>query len=165
MGGVVLRYGVAGLGRRASHSSRRLRQAPDNHYPYDLAQKSEEQGYTAYFLRMTSQRWRGRNEVNRPIWQHWVTIYKPEIGKSSTSLLFITGGSNDDQLPKLDNMLASIATATNSVITELRDVPKQLLRFAGDPYGPREIIANTWRKFIDRVDATWPLRLPMTRRR
>jgi PhoPQ-activated pathogenicity-related protein len=74
-------------------------QAPDNHYRYDLAQKSEEQGYTAYFLRMTSQRWRGRNEVNRPIWQHWVTIYKPEIGKSSTSLLFITGGSNDDQLP------------------------------------------------------------------
>jgi PhoPQ-activated pathogenicity-related protein len=110
MGGVVLRYGVAGLGRRASHSSRRLRQAPDNHYRDDLAQKSEEQGYTAYFLRMTSQQWRGRNEVNRPIWQHWVTIYKPEIVKSSTGLLFITGGSNDDQFSKLDNMLASIAT-------------------------------------------------------
>lgn len=67
MGGVVLRYGVAGLGRRASNSSRRLRPSARHHYPYDLAQKSEEQGYTAYFLRMTSQQWRGPKEVNRPL--------------------------------------------------------------------------------------------------
>jgi PhoPQ-activated pathogenicity-related protein len=63
-------------------------------------------------------------------------------------------------------MLASIATTTNSVVSELRDVPNQPLRFAGDPYGPREedeIIAYTWRKFIDTGDATWPLRLPMTK--
>jgi len=141
-------------------------QAPDNHYHYEVATKSEQQGYTAYFLRMTSQQWRTPSEVNRPIWRHWITIYKPDVVKSSIGLLFITGGSKDDQRPELDNMLAAIATTTNSVVTELRDVPNQPLRFAGDSYGPREedeIIAYTWRKFIDTGDATWPLRLPMTK--
>jgi len=63
-------------------------------------------------------------------------------------------------------MLVSIATTTNSVVTELHDVPNEPLRFAGDPYGPREedeIIAYTWRKFVDTGDSTWPLRLPMTK--
>jgi PhoPQ-activated pathogenicity-related protein len=140
-------------------------QAPDNHYHYELAEKIPQKGYTAYLLHMTSQQWRGPNEVNRPIWRHWVTIYKPEAVNSSIGLLFITGGS-DDEHPKLDSMLASIATTTKSVVTELRDIPNQPLTFAGDPFGPRkedEIIAYTWRKFIDTGDANWPLRLPMTK--
>jgi PhoPQ-activated pathogenicity-related protein len=165
---LALCFGIASLAVAAVHRTALddYVRAPDNHYHYELALKSQQQGYTAYFLRTTSQQWRWPNEANRPIWQHWVTIYKPEAVKSSTGLLFITGGSNDDQRPKLDNMLVSIATNTNSIVTELHDVPNQPLRFASDPHGPRdedEIIAYTWRKFIDTGDARWPLRLPMTK--
>ncbi len=141
-------------------------QAPDSHYRYELVQKLARPGYVAYFLRMTSQEWRSPSEVDHPVWQHWMTIYKPDRVNYSTAMLFITGGSDRDPRPKIDAMLAGIAAETNSVVTELRDVPNQPLRFAGDPFGPREedeIIAYTWRKFIETGDSTWPLRLPMTK--
>ncbi len=141
-------------------------QAPDSHYRYELVEKLARPGYVAYFLRMTSQEWRSANEVDHRLWQHWMTIYKPNRVNYSTGMLFITGGSYRDPRPQIDSMLASVAKNTNSVVTELRDVPNQPLRFAGAPFGPREedeIIAYTWKKFIDTGDATWPLRLPMTK--
>jgi PhoPQ-activated pathogenicity-related protein len=51
-------------------------------------------------------------------------------------------------------------------VAELRDVPNQKLVFPNDPFGPREedeIIAYTWRKYLDTGDENWPLRLPMTK--
>ena len=140
--------------------------APDAHYRYRLVEKAAHAGYTSYLLEMVSQQWRSPSEVDRAIWKHWVTIYKPAVVKTSTGLLFITGGSTGDAKPDPDKMLAGIAIATHSVVTELRNIPNQPLTFAGDPYGPRsedEIIAYTWRKFLSDGDERWPLRLPMTK--
>jgi len=140
--------------------------APDSHYRYELVDKSVDAGVTSYFVAMTSQQWRTAAEVDRPVWKHWLIVYRPDSVTTSTGLLFITGGLNTDGHPKTSPELASMASKTHSVVTELRDVPNQTLTFTADPYGPRredEIIAYTWRKFLDTGDANWPLRLPMTK--
>ena len=140
--------------------------APDNHYQYTLVESVPHPGYTACLVRMVSQEWRSSAEVNQSVWKHWMEIYVPDKVSNSIGLLFITGGSTTEDHPKVDETLASIATGTHSVVTVLFDVPNQPLTFTDDPYGPRkedEIIAYTWRKFIETGDEQWPLRLPMTK--
>lgn len=141
--------------------------APDSHYHYEFIQQTRHAGYTLYLLHMTSQKWRSSNEVNRTLWQHWVTIYKPSDVTSSTGMLFITGGSNDGHYPPgVAPMLASLATSSHSVVAELFDVPNEPLTFTNDTHGPRsedKIIAYTWKQFLETGDATWLARLPMTK--
>ncbi len=142
--------------------------APDNHYHYELIQETRHTGYTLYLLHMTSQKWRKSSDVNRTLWQHWVTIYKPSKVTSTTGMLLITGYSNDGHRPDpdVDPMLASLATLSHSVVSEVFDVPNQPLTFTNDAHGPRgedEIIAYTWKKYLETGDATWLARLPMTK--
>lgn len=140
--------------------------APDSHYQYQLIESTPHSGYTAYLIRMTSQEWRTPAEVNQSVWKHWMRIYIPDTVSNSVGLLYILGGSTTEEHPKPDEKLATLATLTQSVVSELYDVPNEPLTFVNDPYGPRkedEIIAYTWRKFLDTGDSTWPLRLPMTK--
>jgi PhoPQ-activated pathogenicity-related protein len=140
--------------------------APDSHYQYQLVEKKHLSDYTAYLIRMTSQEWRSPAEVNQSVWKHWIRIYIPDTVSSSIGMLYILGGSTSEEHPKPDEKLASLATVTQSVVSQVYDVPNEPLTFANDPYGPRkedEIIAYTWRKFLDSGDSTWPLRLPMTK--
>jgi PhoPQ-activated pathogenicity-related protein len=115
---------------------------------------------------MTSQAWLTTNEVDRPLWKHWVIIVRPDQVTSSKSLLFITGGKNSSAAPdKPDGNLARIAVATHSVVSELKMVPNQPLVFAGETEGRVEdsLIAYTWDKFLRTGDPKWPARLPMTK--
>ena len=139
---------------------------PDSHYHYELIQRAEHTGYISYLLQMTSQKWLNSSEVNRTLWQHWITIYKPSKVTSTTGMLIIAGGSNNGRPPNVDPKLAAIATRSHTVISVLSDVPNQPLTFTHDPYGPRhedEIIAYTWKKYLETGDATWLARLPMTK--
>jgi PhoPQ-activated pathogenicity-related protein len=140
--------------------------APDSHYQYKLVEKKHLAGYTADLIRMTSQQWRTPAELNQGIWQHWLRIYIPDTVSSSTGFLYILGGAITDSQPKPDEKLATLATITHSVVSEVYDIPNEPVTFTNDPHGPRnedEIIAYTWRKFLDTGDSTWPLRLPMTK--
>jgi PhoPQ-activated pathogenicity-related protein len=117
---------------------------------------------------MTSQKWRSADEVDRTLWQHWITIYKPTRVKSATGMLLITGYSNDGHRPDpvVDPMLASLATTSHTVVSAVLDVPNQPLTFTNDAHGPRgedEIIAYTWKQYLETGDATWLARLPMTK--
>jgi PhoPQ-activated pathogenicity-related protein len=140
--------------------------APDSHYQYTLVESTPHPGYTVCLIRMVSQEWRSPAKVNQSVWKHWMEIYIPDQVSSSIGLLYITGGETTEVHPKPDEALASMATDTHSVVSVLFDVPNQPLTFTNDPYGPRkedEIIAYTWRKFIETGDENWPLRLPMTK--
>lgn len=140
--------------------------AQDNHYQYTVVDTAQHPGYTVYLIRMISQQWRTGAEVNQAVWKHWMEIYVPDQVTSPVGLLYILGGSTTEEHPKPDNDLAAIATLTHTVASELFDVPNQPLTFTDDPYGPRkedEIIAYTWRKYMDTGDDTWPARLPMTK--
>src|SRR5688572_9278520 len=138
----------------------------DSNYSYKLVSKKDVEGGTVYVLEMTSQQYLTTNEVDRPIWKHWMVITRPNEVKSSTGLLFIGGGSNDRPAPSgPDGNIARIAAETKSVVTELRMVPNQPLIFKGEEKGRVEdaLIAYTWDKYLRTGDEKWPARLPMTK--
>ncbi len=140
--------------------------APDTNYTFRLLERVAGKGQTTFILEMTSQAWLTTNEVDRPVWNHWVSIVKPDTVESSTALLFISGGKNGGNPPKgADATTVQIALATKSVVTELKMIPNQPLVFAGETEGRVEdsLIAYTWDKFLRTGDSKWPARLPMTK--
>ena len=138
---------------------------PDAAYKYSLVRTVPVQGATVYLLRMTSQKWLTKAEVNRPEWQHWMTIVKPARVKHSTGLFYIGAGNNDGRPPAPQRELVGIAQATQSVVAEIGMVPNQPLVFADEKRQRSEdaIIAYSWDKFLKTGDEKWPLRLPMTK--
>src|SRR5215471_599359 len=140
--------------------------ALDPNYHYQLLNTVVADTHTAYLLEVTSQQWRTAEEVDRPIWKHWLTIVRPEQVATTTSLLIVSGGSNEKPPPQqIDPVLTQIALATNSVVSEIRMVTNQPLIFTGDGNKRTEdaITAYTWERFLTTGDDTWPLRLPMTK--
>src|SRR5690348_12839306 len=70
--------------------------APDGSFRYQLARTIPADGVTVYQLDMVSQTWLSAAEVDRPEWRHWLTIVKPDRISTSTAVLFIDGGSNQN---------------------------------------------------------------------
>ena len=140
--------------------------APDTNYCYHLVKTVPGTDQTTFILDMTSQAWLTTNEVDRPLWKHWVVIVKPNQVSTPKGFLFISGGGNDGKPPgSADANMARIAVATKSVVTELKMVPNQPLVFAGETERRVEdsFIAYTWDKFLRTGDTKWPARLPMTK--
>jgi len=140
--------------------------APDTNYSYTLLNTISGAGQTTYVLDMTSQAWLTTNEVDRPLWKHWLIIVKPTVVTNSQSLLFIDGGSNPGTQPtSADPNLSWIAVGTGSVVTQLKMVPNEPLTFAGEGFSRTEdaMIVYTWDKFLRTGDEKWPARLPMTK--
>jgi PhoPQ-activated pathogenicity-related protein len=138
----------------------------DTNYSFRLAQSIKGEGLTIHYIDMISQSWLTTNEVNRPLWQHWLTIVVPDKVTSSTALLFINGGSTRTNPPsKPDVSLMLAATTTGTVVADLKNVPNQPLIFAGETEKRSEdsLIAYTWDKFLRTGDDRWPARLPMTK--
>jgi PhoPQ-activated pathogenicity-related protein len=140
--------------------------APDPAYAYRVVNTVAGKGYTTAILEMTSQSWLTTNEVDRPVWKHWLTITRPDGATNATALLLIGGGNNDKPAPaEADGSAIKVALATRSVVAELKLVPNQPLVFARDgrKRSEDEIIAYTWDKFLRTGDDKWPARLPMTK--
>lgn len=140
-------------------------QAADPSYRYQLVKTVAGKGYTLFQIDMTSQTWRQPSEVDRTEWRHWLNIIRPDGSQGKIGMLFISGGSNQDTVPKgPDGMLLGIAREANIVVAELRMVPNQPLSFeGGQPRKEDELIAYTWDKFLKTGDEYWPARLPMTK--
>ncbi len=140
--------------------------APDPHFAYRLVDTRETTEWTAYIIELTSQAWRTPEEVDRPVWKHWLTIIMPREVAHNSALLYISGGRNGADPPKApDPMVVQIARQTRSVAAALNQVPSQPLRFADETRSRSEdaTIAYTWEKYMLTGDETWPLRLPMTK--
>ena len=140
--------------------------APDTNYNYRLVESVPGKQERTFILEMTSQAWLTTNEVDRPLWKHWLVIVRPNEVAVSKSLLFIEGGANDGRRPRgADGSLVQIALATKSVVSEVRMVPNQPLVFGGESRERSEdaIIAYTWDKYLRTGDPKWPARLPMTK--
>jgi len=140
--------------------------APDPNYSFTLVNTVKSIGYTAYIIDMKSQSWRKSSEVDRTLWQHWLTIIKPDGAAGDTALLWINGGSNRGSPPSsADMMLAGIAISTRTVVVDLKTVPNEPLVFpdGGGPRSEDAIIAYTFDKYMKTGDQTWPLLLPMVK--
>jgi len=140
---------------------------PDPSYTYSVVQTIDNPLGKIYILDMKSQTWRTEKEVNRTLWQHWLTIIVPNDIASNTALLWINGGSNESTSPpNPDGMLIQMALQSKTVVVDLKQVPNQPLVFADDPGNRRyedAIIAYTFDKFLKTQDPTWPLLLPMAK--
>ena len=140
---------------------------PDPAYAWKLAHTSKGDGYTTYVIDLTSQRWRSEQDVDRPLWKHWLTIVKPDNLKHHTGFLYIGGGSNRDEMPT-DSTERTIGLAkyTGSIVAELGTVPNQPLIFSDSTDEERyedNIIAYTRVKYIATRDPTWLVRLAMVK--
>ncbi len=146
---------------------------PDPNYSFKLITSAPTPTGTVYEIEMTSQQWLTTNEVNHPIWKHWLSIAVPKDVQGETGFLFITGGSNDKAMPgtpeealrRSDGNLIRIAVETKTVTAELHNVPNEPLIFGNDgvPRTEDKLIAYTWDKFLRNGDDRWPARLPMTK--
>ncbi len=140
--------------------------APDATFRWDLVSTQVTPTGTLFVIDLKSQTWLKPDEVNRPEWQHWLTVFKPTGVTSNKALMFIGGGGNGGEAPKgLDSKLAAVAAATKSVVAELKQVPNQPLIFHGDgkPRVEDDLIGYTWDQYIKTGDDRWPARGPMTK--
>lgn len=139
---------------------------PDDTFAWRLAATKEEADQTIYAIELTSQTWRSAEEVDRPVWKHWLMVTKPKQVVSKTALLFIGGGSHRENPPdKLDGHVTQISAATKTIVAELKNVPNQPLVFkeVGRRMVEDDFIAYTWSKYLATQDPEWPARLPMVK--
>lgn len=140
--------------------------APDPDYHYALVSTVPGPGYTGYVLELASQRWRSAAEVDQPIWKHWLTIVEPEHVGTDIGVLVVSGGSTQGKPPaQVNPLLAFLAVTTHSVVSEVRMVPNEPLKFSDEARARKEdaITAYSWDKYLRTGDETWPIRLPMTK--
>lgn len=138
----------------------------DSSYDWSLDSTIVDTGYTAYVLDVTTQTWRSSADVDPSEWQHWVTVIVPDTVTSTTALLGIHGGTNSSSPPtSVDSTFADIALATQSVVVDLPTIPNQPTTFTDDgiPRTEDSIIAYTFDKYLETMDETWPLLLPMVK--
>ncbi len=148
--------------------------APDPAYTYGPtpANVIAGPGYTANIWHMASQNWRSLSEVDRTLWEHWVTIIIPDTVTHSKAMMIVSGGSNRPTPPtSVDATIAQIAVSTQSIIANVAQIPNERIKFA-DETDPRylangrnedELIAYAWDKYKQTGDPTWLPRLPMTK--
>ena len=138
---------------------------PDATYQYSLESTLSGDGFTTYVIDMTSQTWRSSEEVDKPIWKHWVEIVVPDGATSETAILHIGGGSSSDAPASTAGSVPQLALATNQITVSVPTVPNMPLLFAGES-NPRQgdgIIAYSFDKYLDGGDDQWPLLLPMVK--
>ncbi|SKB28330.1 PhoPQ-activated pathogenicity-related protein [Parapedobacter luteus] len=135
---------------------------PDATYRWEVKDSVLNPSVTVYQLLLVSQTWKDT------VWTHQLSVVVPEHVEHSGALLFITGGSVRDGLPRWndnpeDRQLAAmrmIATANRAVVAILRQTPNQPL------YGGRtedELISMTLHRYKQDKDYEWPLLFPMVK--
>lgn len=170
--------GIAFAGSISTSLADNLRQGPrvtaldeyirkaDDSYSYKVVLEKKEQGYTYFVLELTSQTWRTKKDVDRPLWKHHMNMIVPDIIKSDASLLAISGGANGrDPRENVRREYAQFAALTGSVVTELQQVPNQPLVYTGEEKGrvEDESVSYSWDKYLRTGDKEWPLQLPMVK--
>ncbi len=139
---------------------------PDESYKWRIVKTTPSPEMELIVIDMISQTWRTSEEVNRPQWQHWLTMAIPAKPKSNIGLLWIGGGANGKDAPNgPSERILGIAKATRTVVAELHMVPNQPLIFHRDgvPRTEDDLVAYTWVQFLKTGDATWPARNAMVK--
>lgn len=140
---------------------------PDSSYGWKLVNTISGEGYRGYVLELTSQTWRTANEVDKPVWKHWLTIVKPDKVTTNKALLFIGGGNSNNPAPTtVSERTSSFALESNSVIAELSNVPNQPLSFSDSKEQARyedDLVAYSRIRQMQTKDDMWLVRLAMVK--
>jgi PhoPQ-activated pathogenicity-related protein len=141
-------------------------QADDPNYKWEAVKTIPGNPAETTVIKLTSQAWRGSDDVDRTVWEHYLVVVKPAELKTDKCFLIVAGSANDRPVPDDANMVVkTIAETTGSIVAELRMVPNQPLIFHGDgkPRKEDDLIGYGWAQFLETGDATWLPRLPMVK--
>ena len=123
-----------------------------------------------YRFKMNSGKWLTNEEVNEPLWWHWLDIVVPDIIDTQTALLFIGPGSKEDSKKYLDNLSIQKAIENKSIVSHVSNIPFQPLRFIDSDSIARyedNLISYGWNQFLTNgaleKDVELLARFPMTR--
>ena len=59
---------------------------PDPTYAWTVAREVKGDGLTQWVVDLKSQTWRTEKDVNRPVWEHWLTVVKPDSATSNRAI-------------------------------------------------------------------------------
>ncbi|GMU93487.1 MAG: hypothetical protein AMXMBFR4_25450 [Candidatus Hydrogenedentota bacterium] len=122
-------------------------------------------GWDGYEMSLNSQTWRSASEVDRPLWQHDLTMAVPWFS-GDDCIFLINGGSNPLKYPSPDSTIALAAIALGMKYAQLDQVPNQPLYFADEVNNQRtedEILAYSLDKYLDTGDHEWPVHSAMVK--
>jgi len=130
--------------------------AKDDPYSWKIVRTDSSNGFVTYDIDLTSQVWQGIT------WKHALTVLiAPGVQHKETVLLFILGGSNGKRPGEDDlEMGRKLAMAAQMPVALLHQVPNQPL--LGDRKED-DLISETFLRYLDTKDATWPLLFPMVK--
>lgn len=134
----------------------------DTTFKWELKDSYKHGDLTVYNLLLHSQHWKDI------YWTHQLSIVVPNEVKHDGALLFITGGSIKDGMPKwnskkdddLMKAMAYAATSNNAIVALLRQTPNQPL-YSG--LYEDALISMTLHNYIKDGDFEWPLLFPMVK--
>ena len=144
--------------------------AENKDFGFVIKDSIKELDYSLYHIKMTSGKWLNKKLVNKPIWWHWVDVVIPTNLSSSNALLFVGGGSTEQNKIYLDSISIAQSIASESVVAHISNIPFQPISFIGSDSIQRyedDIIAFGWDRFLSGgakdKDSKWLARFPMTR--
>ena len=145
----------------------------DGSYKYEIINTIKVNGFTQYFLNMTSQTWLNPNLVSQSIWFHYLVITIPDkVDTEDFATLYIGSGHNGDPLPtqkdKEVEITLMLALSTGLITAVLKQIPNQPITFSEDPNKKRRteggLIAYTWEHFMANTsEPEYLATLPMTK--
>jgi len=139
-------------------------------YSYQIIDSIIEDDWTGYHVKMISGKWLNEELVDQVEWWHYVDIIIPKQVQSNKSLMFIDGGTKDEEFFRLDSSSISYAIESKSVIANISNIPFQPINFLESKqknFYEDDLIAYSWNRFLisgaRNNHVEWLPRLPMTR--
>lgn len=134
----------------------RFVQAPDSSFGWKHTRTKRLAPGNIHELRVTSQTWQTIQ------WQHAVEIYEPkQLAHPNHALLFVTGGSRPSEPTEEEIKQGfSLAIQCGAPVIMLHQVPNQPLL---DGRKEDDLISETWLRYLETGDETWPLLFPMVK--
>lgn len=119
--------------------------------------RDKQKDYETVVLNVQSIQW-----LKYPVWTHPVRLTIPETVETENVLVFLKGGDTTTLLPETTPDLIEGALKTKAIVAEIFAIPNQPCVFnEGNEKRDDELVAYSWKCFLDTGDEDYPLHQPM----
>lgn len=125
---------------------------PEPDYSWKLVDKKESATATVYNIKLVSQKWQDM------VWEHDLQIVMPKDAKPQATMVLWNQGGRPS--PASSMIATQLSEKTKAPVAFLFGIPKQPL-FGGKTEDA--LIAETFVKYLETKDPTWPLLFPMVK--